>query len=142
MKTTLKETIKEVIKDILRESEQHQTDEMYTYKGKKYPVWVDDEHNRFIKVNGQIIDIDNESVIKEDVLKETFKGMHPINKWYENDPYKLMTVVYWRKRSIPPRDARQWDVQWQSIARQLNQKFPVPNDKRYLLTFKMGDKVK
>jgi len=81
--------------------------------------------------------------IKEEI-KSILKEFHtkPIEKWYDNDPEELMSQIYWSKSQIPPSDPTKWTVQWQSIARQLNQKFPVPNNKRYLLTFKMGDKVK
>ena len=64
----------------IKESEEHQTDETYTYKGKKYYIWVDDEHNRFIKVNGRIVDIDNESLKEAKYnIKHTTQGRYILN---------------------------------------------------------------
>ncbi len=41
----------------LNESEEYNTGEKYSHRGKVYDIWVDDEHNRYIKVGGSKIDI-------------------------------------------------------------------------------------
>ena len=57
-------------KNSLNESEEYQTEETYRYNGKIYYVWVDDEHNRFIKVYGRKIQInENQELSSEDVSK-------------------------------------------------------------------------
>ncbi len=54
----------------ITESEEYQTEETYRYNGKTYYVWVDDEHNRFIKVYGRKIQInENQELSSEDVSK-------------------------------------------------------------------------
>lgn len=45
------------VSENLNESEEHNTGEKYSYRGKIYDIWVDDEHNRYIKVYGSKIDI-------------------------------------------------------------------------------------
>ena len=45
------------IAEDLNESEEYNTGEKYSYRGKVYDIWVDDEHNRYIKVGGSKIDI-------------------------------------------------------------------------------------
>jgi hypothetical protein len=45
------------IAEDLNESEEYNTGEKYSYRGKMYDIWVDDEHNRYIKIGGRIIDI-------------------------------------------------------------------------------------
>jgi len=43
--------------ETLNESEEYNTGEKYSYRGKMYDIWVDDEHNRYIKIGGRTIDI-------------------------------------------------------------------------------------
>jgi len=47
----------QAVAENLNESEEYNIGEKHFYHGKKYDIWVDDEHNQFIKVGGRNIDI-------------------------------------------------------------------------------------
>ncbi len=78
-------------------------------------------------------------IVKEEIrkaIKEESK-MIDLKKWWEYEPKKIMSFVYWQARQVPPTDPLKWNKNWQDIIKQLNHKYPAPElDVKRLMTFK------
>ena len=52
----------------------------------------------------------------------TTMGIHPQQKWHQNDPLKLLQYIYWLRSQLPPEDRKS---AYRKIIQQLQQKHPA-----------------
>ncbi len=43
--------------------------------------------------------------------------------WWEQDPRKVVSRIYWLRGQLPPKD---WQRAWPEIKKQLEVKYPMP----------------
>ena len=55
-------------------------------------------------------------------------NMSPKERWWENEPAEIMSLVYWLKNQLPPTDPIKYKEQWANIEKQLQAKYPRPDN--------------
>ena len=103
----LKEIVFEELDKILSEE---------TITIKEFAKIVKDEVNKF-----------NLNKLKEESAKDKFNAP-PINKWWTGDKDALMSAIYHVKRQLPPSNKADYEKNWKSIVKQLQKRYPAPDE--------------
>jgi hypothetical protein len=54
------------------------------------------------------------------------KGFPRFDKWWEEDPQDIMSMVYWQKNQLPPSDPEAFERNWAKVKANLQKKYPAP----------------